>query len=78
MERALVCTTLCSSLESTGTWVMGEGVLVKAGKGICTVGICINLICVCWDEVWIVVAVVVLLLLLAKLTGMNLRSIFSG
>ena len=77
MERALVCTTLCSSLESTGTWVMGEGVLVKAGKDV-YVGICINLICVCWDEVWIVVAVVVLLLLLAKLTGMNLRSIFSG
>ena len=56
---------------------MGEGVLVKAGKDV-YVGICINLICVCWDEVWIVVAVVVLLLLLlAKLAGMNLRIIFS-
>ena len=87
MERVLVCTTLCSSLESIGTWVMGEDVLAKAGKGvyvgICRdmweyVGICINLICVCWDESWVVVAVVVLLLLLlAKLAGMNLRIIFS-
>ena len=58
---------------------MGEDVLVKGEKGV-YVGICINLICVCWDESWVVVAVVVLLLLLllAKLAGMNLRSIFSG
>ena len=56
---------------------MGEDVLVKGEKGF-YVGICINLICVCWDESWVVVAVVVLLLLLlAKLAGMNLRSTFS-